>query len=159
MPLRYLAIAMMMTAAISTAKGEVAPEPHPQIGAQVTFFYYKDVSRASSFFEDALGLKKTLDRGWVKVYELTPSSSVGLVDEKNGLIKAQDRQKPAVMLTILTDDLEGWHARLKAKGAKIVNEPPTTDPAPNVDGFVVRSMLIEDPFGYSVEILTRKKVK
>lgn len=132
-------------------------ESRPSIETQITFFYYKDPVIAASFYEETLGLTKTLDRGWVKVFEITPHSSIGVVAESQGFHKAT--QPAPVMLTIVTSDLQGWYTRLKSKGARFLKEPPLAGDAlaPNAEGYIVRSMMVADPAGYSVEFIERHK--
>ena len=90
----------------------------PDITGQVTFFYYKDLHAAASFYRDILGLKATLDDEWVKIFSITASSSVGLVDENRGVHKVS-ADKPA-MLSIVTTDIDAWYGVLKDQDIKFV---------------------------------------
>jgi catechol 2,3-dioxygenase-like lactoylglutathione lyase family enzyme len=121
----------------------------PDIDSTVTMFYYKDLAVVAPFYEKTLGLTKTLDLGWCKLYRVSPTSYVGLIDERRGFHKVA-RAKPA-MLSIVTTNVDSWHERMVAAGVHIVKplkpltELPTPGMAP-VRGFVVR-----DPGGYTVE--------
>lgn len=142
--------------ALGTAQAQdaaTAAAAHPQIGAHVTFLYYKDVNAAARFYEDSMGLKKTYDQGWVKMYEIVPGSQVGLVDETKGYHKAP-ATTPAVMVSIETTDLEGWYRRLKDKGAPFLKELD-----PNGKHPLVNSILLKDPGGYTVEFFRWKKLR
>ena len=57
-----------------------------------------------------LKLEKTMDKGWVKIYRITPTSSVGLVLQGHGAHDVSD-EKPA-MLSIVTGDIDAWYERL-----------------------------------------------
>lgn len=118
---------------------------HPQINSHVMFLYYRDLSAAERFYGGTLGLKKTLDKPWVKLFQLTEHSYVGLVDELQGTHRSPS-DSPPVMLSIETTDLEGWQRRLKAHGVTFVKELELNSKQPLVD-----SMLLKDPAGYSVE--------
>ncbi len=115
----------------------------PSITSQVTMFYYLDIEPAAYFYGEVLGLEKTLDLAWVKFFRTGPASSVGLVTQGDGgWHKVQDRN--AVMLSLVTDDVDAWHDRLSKRD-------DVTFLKPVGDGGPVRSFLLEDPGGYTVE--------
>lgn len=132
--------------------GGGAPAAHPQIGSHVVFQYYKDLAAAERFYGGTLGLRKTFDKEWVKIFEITPHSYVGLVDEARGYHKAP-QATPAVMLSIETSDLEGWYARLKEGNATFLKELGKA--SGNTDS-PVDSILAKDPGGYTVEMFRWK---
>jgi extradiol dioxygenase family protein len=110
--------------------------------------YYKDLSVARRFYGDILGLQKTMEDSWVTIYRSSPSSFIGIVKggAKGAYHHAQDRN--AVMITIVTDNLEAWHDQLKrAKGVTFLKEIYEGVHTP------VRAFLVEDPGGYSVEFV------
>jgi len=111
--------------------------------AQVVMFYYKDLADADRFYGEILGLEKTLDHDWVKFYQTSANGTVGLVAEGDGAWhRAQDRN--AVMLSIVTSEVDAWYDRLRQKdGVMFLKEIG--------DGGPIRSFLIEDPGGYTVE--------
>ena len=55
--------------------------------------YYKDLSAVVPFYEDTLALRKTFDQDWSKIYQLTPTSFVGLIQAS--LICKNDTAFPA----------------------------------------------------------------
>ena len=59
------------------------------IASQITFLYYKDLDAAQQFYEGILGLEKVEDQGWAKIYRVSSTAFVGLVDEAHGSLKAQ----------------------------------------------------------------------
>ncbi len=119
-----------------------APGP-PPIDSQVTFLYYADLDAAASFYGDVLQLEQTFDQGWVKIFAITPTASVGIVDESRGAHRASDDN--AVMLSLVTADVDAWHARLIAAGVEILGDPADSASVP------VRAFLVRDPGGYTVE--------
>src|SRR5690606_31188672 len=56
--------------------------------ANITFLYYRDIPSAQRFYEDVLGLTLTVDQGYSKIYRVSETSYVGLVDESQGLHRA-----------------------------------------------------------------------
>ena len=121
----------------------MAQDKMPGIDSQVTFLYYKDLNSAEEFYGKALGLRKTFDQGWVRIFQISSTSYVGLVDETRGSHKSSE-SKP-VMLSIVTSDVDRWYEVLSAKGIKIISKLSDSGSVP------VRAFLIEDPEGYTVE--------
>lgn len=117
----------------------------PPVSSQVTFFYYKDLAAPELFYGETLGFPKTFDKGWVKFFQLTPHSYVGLVDETKGHHKALDQK--SVMLSMETPDLEDWYERAKARGAPFQNHPDFARAAEKM----VTGFMLSDPGGYTIE--------
>lgn len=117
----------------------------PPIKENTLMFYYKDVAVVAPFYEETLGLTKTFDEGWVKIYQLTPTSSIGLVQEgETSFHRAQADN--AVMLSIVTEDVDAWYQRIKqTPGIVFLKDIYNNENVP------IRAFLIKDPGGYSVE--------
>ena len=115
----------------------------PSLSSTVTMFYYKDNGPAAHFYGEVLGLENELDWDWVKFYKTGPASSVGLVTEGDGgWHKVQEYN--AVMLSLVTEDVDAWYERItKHDDLKILKDIG--------DGGPIRSFLLEDPGGYTVE--------
>lgn len=124
----------------------------PDISGTVTFFYYDQISNAAPFYGELLGLSLTMDEEWVKIYRITETSSVGLVQQGHGFHEvAQD--KPA-MLSMVVSDVDAWYAKLKSAGATILKALPAAD-ADSVEGSApVRGFVAQDPGGYTIEFFT-----
>jgi len=122
---------------------EESSDMRPGTDAQVVMFYYKDLSDVDHFYGDTLGFEKTLDLDWVKMYKTSANSTVGLVAESEGAWH-DVQEKNAVMLSIVTTEVDAWYDMLhKKEGVKFLKEIG--------DGGPIRSFLIEDPGGYTVE--------
>jgi hypothetical protein len=115
----------------------------PPLSSTVTMFYYKDNGPAAHFYGDVLGLEEELDWDWIKFYKTGPASSVGLVTEGDGgWHKVQDRN--SVMLSLVTADVDAWYEHVSQHDdLKILKDIG--------DGGPIRSFLLEDPGGYTVE--------
>ena len=129
-----------------------APAPAPLgIAGQVTFSYYRNPTKAAQFYEQVLGLEPTHNLGWVRIYAITPSSSIGLVDASSGRTKP-NAEKP-VMVSFVVDDVDAWYEQMKSRGVRI-REAPSDSTRVNV-----RSFAFNDPEGYSLEIFSWLPVK
>ncbi len=111
--------------------------------AQVVMFYYRNLADAERFYGEILGLEKTLDYDWVKFYKVSDSGTVGLVAEGDGAWH-QVQDKNAVMLSIVTSEVDAWYDMLRQKEAVTFLKGIS-------DGGPIRSFLLEDPGGYTVE--------
>ncbi len=111
----------------------------------ITFTYHEDIEAADRFYGETLGLKRVMDRDWVKIFKLGVDSHVGLVDSERGYLKPSD-DKP-VMMTMIVEDAEAWHRELTGRGVE-TNHPPRES-----DGIHMKGFLTWDPSGYVIEIL------
>jgi predicted enzyme related to lactoylglutathione lyase len=115
----------------------------PSTDGQVVMFYYYDLADADQFYGETLGLEKTLNEDWVKFYKTSENGTVGLVAQSDGAWH-DPQEKNAVMLSIVTSEIDRWYEQIKDKpGVKILKEIG--------DGGPIRSFVLEDPGGYTVE--------
>jgi extradiol dioxygenase family protein len=115
------------------------------VDAQITFFYYKDLTAPERFYGETLGFRKTFDKGWVKFFQVTPHSYVGLVDEVHGHHNALNQT--SVMLSMQTPRLEDWYERAKQRGAHFQCHPDFG----NAREKLITGFMLRDPGGYTVE--------
>jgi catechol 2,3-dioxygenase-like lactoylglutathione lyase family enzyme len=116
-----------------------------EINGTITFFYYKDLTKAAEFYEEKLGFERVIDIDLAKVFRVHDNVHVGLVDGNIGYLKYNE-SKP-VMLSWFSDDIHGWYKHLKEKGVEIEH-------APVKQAYLeMKTMLFRDPEGYLLEIL------
>ncbi len=108
----------------------------------ITFFYYDDILKIVPFYEDVLGFELVLDQGLARIYRIGTHSYFGIVDGNRGHLRHQPRS--AVLLTIVADDVPGWHARLQARNVAKLSELQR--------GTYCDHFFFEDPAGYAIEI-------
>lgn len=108
----------------------------------ITFFYYDDIHAVTSFYEDVLDFELVLDQGLARIYRIAGNSYFGIVDGNRGHLKHQP--KSAVLLTIVSEDVKGWHERLKARGVTGLSDVLT--------GTYCEHFFFEDPAGYAIEV-------
>jgi catechol 2,3-dioxygenase-like lactoylglutathione lyase family enzyme len=108
----------------------------------ITFFYYEDMMQAAAFYEEVLGFELVLDQRMARIYRIAGRSYFGIVDGNRGHLRHQE--KSAVLLTIVDEDVAGWHARLKGNGVAKLTEIQR--------GTYCEHFFFEDPAGYAIEV-------
>ena len=84
------------------------------------------------------------DQGWAKIYQVSPSSFIGLVDGAKGLHEVSDKKR--VTVSFLTDNIESWFNKAKHTAGFELRTPEITDESGKVNIFVGY-----DPDGYFLE--------
>ncbi len=113
------------------------------IQSNLVFFYYPDLEEAEKFYGDVLGLEKVLDYGFAKIYRISQSTFIGLVDETKGM---HDPSEPkTVTLSFVTQEIDQWYQYLKNQGVEIRN------PLKDASRHPTRGFVAYDPAGYFLE--------
>ena len=123
-------------------------ETIPTISETVVMLYYKDIAAASAFYGETLGLELTFSQDSAKLFQLTPTSVLGVILEGESSYHTVQATN-AVMLSIVTPDVDAWYERLQKIG-DITFLKPLADSSTNP----IRAFLIEDPGGYTVEFFS-----
>ncbi len=105
----------------------------------ITFIYSSDLERSHRFYAELLGLPMTLDQGACRIYSLTAASAVGVCSHR-------EPEPSGVILTLVTDDVDGWHESLSDKGV-VTDGPPRHN-----DDFGIYHFFATDPDGHKVEV-------
>ena len=144
-PRLVLLVLLCLSLTGTNLMAEETHQPPISIEENILMLYYKDISEVAPFYEQVLGLHKTYNQDWVKIYQLTANSFVGVVQEgERSFHRVQDEN--AVMLSIVTDDVDAWYERLK-QNQEIVFLKEIS----NSNNVPIRGFLIQDPGGYSIE--------
>ena len=123
-----------------------ADEAPPPITESYVMLYYRDLGPAKAFYADLLGLEVVTADEWFALYRIAPGSAVGLIREgPNAYHRLQANN--AVMLSIVTTDVDAWFARISVRPEVKILKPLYEQKAAGIRGF-----LMEDPGGYTVEI-------
>ncbi len=126
-----------------------AIEGLPSINAGVPFFYYNDLQKAADWYEHKLGLKKVAHKEWVIIFELTPTSQIGLVNASGGSLEPTDNK--GALLSIETNELEAWYERLKSvEGINMIHGIEIGA------GGMIEEFRMTDPGGYVIEFFRWK---
>lgn len=107
----------------------------------ITFLYTHDLDATARFYEQVLGLELARDQGDCRIYRIGAHGLVGFCHRVGAAAQPQ-----GVIITLVTEDVDGWYARLVAQGV-VFEHPPALNPKYNIYHCFVR-----DPNGYLVEI-------
>ena len=128
----------------------VPPNAEPPPFAQaVTFLYVAELAASRRFYNEVLGLAPVLEQGGhCALYAAAPGGRAFLgLCCANGPRELRDPRTPGgVVVTLVAAEVDGWHARLTAAGAKMLG-PPALSGEHGVYGF-----FFHDPDGYLLEI-------
>ncbi|MEM8972269.1 MAG: VOC family protein [Pseudomonadota bacterium] len=113
----------------------------PAINDAVTWVYTDDLDATCAFYSGVLELKLWRDAGVARIFELRPSTYVGVCLDLDWRVV----EPRGSMLTLVTDDVDGWYARLTAANARCKSPPERNDK------FGIYAFLVEDPNGYLIE--------
>lgn len=116
----------------------------PPFDSQVTFLYTPDLERARRFYEDVLGLLLILDQGSCRIYAAARTAYIGVCQRDD--LPDEPGRDSRVIVTLVTDDVDGWYDRLQRQGVAF-EKSPTFDAAYNIYHCFLR-----DPNGYLIEI-------
>jgi catechol 2,3-dioxygenase-like lactoylglutathione lyase family enzyme len=108
--------------------------------AQITFCYTRDLSETARFYEETLELTLALDQGGCRIYGVAGDAFIGFCARKEA------SRPQGVILTFVTDDVDGWHRRLVERGVTF-EKPPEYNPK-----YDIYHCFLRDPSGYLVEI-------
>ncbi len=112
----------------------------PHFEQQVTFLSVRDLERSTVFYRDVLGLSLVLDQGDCRIFEVTPTAFVAVCGRADGV------SPEGIIVTLVTDDVDGWHDRLSVAGV-------TCERAPNHnEKYHLYQAFYRDPDGYLIEI-------
>lgn len=108
----------------------------------ITFFYYADIDLVAPFYEEVLDFKLVLDQGMARIYRIIDRCYFGIVDGNRGHLRHGETR--AAMLTMVVDDVNAWHARVKDAGVTGLSDI--------LRGMYCEHFFFADPAGYAIEI-------
>ena len=121
------------------------------VSDQVTFLYYDDLAEPRRFYGTLLGMAAYYETPWVTLYRSAPSATIGIVKRPKDPLTAETK-RDAVMVSIVTNDVESWYRDLK-RGGRVKIQKELYD-HPTVP---IRAFQISDPAGYSIEFFQWRK--
>ena len=108
--------------------------------AAITFCYVRDLPATARFYEEVLELPLVVDQGSCRIVRVAEGAYLGFCD------RPVEPRPESILLTLVVDDVEGWHERLVGAGVP-VDEPPRHN-----DEYGITHAFYRDPSGYRVEI-------
>jgi catechol 2,3-dioxygenase-like lactoylglutathione lyase family enzyme len=114
----------------------------------LTFLSVADLEATHAFYADALGLPLVFDQGDCRIYRVSLGGYLGFCRRGVTAVGRDDDAASAsgVVLTLVTEDVDGEHARLRARGVAF-EKAPTSNAR-----FAIYHAFLRDPDGYLVEI-------
>ncbi len=113
----------------------------PTVDYPITFFFTRDLEKTAAFYADVLGLELARDQGDCRIFRVGTGGFVGFCQREHTLDTPH-----GVILTLVTDDVDGWYYDLVAKGVEF-ETPPSLNPQYNI-----YHCFLHDPNGYLIEI-------
>jgi catechol 2,3-dioxygenase-like lactoylglutathione lyase family enzyme len=110
-----------------------------------------DLDNSTDFYGEKLGLEMVLDQGACRIYRTGRESFIGICrcgDQRRVApeTRIQRNAPESVIVTLVSDDVDGWYLKLKSRGVVFDAEP-----AENPE-FHIYHCFISDPDGYNIEI-------
>ncbi|MBZ0299525.1 MAG: VOC family protein [Anaerolineae bacterium] len=115
----------------------------PPIEQQITFLYTADLPETARFYEEVMGFPLVRDQGTCRIYQVSTDGYLGICQRDGAVIDADRR---TLILTLVTPDVDGWYAALRARGV-VFEEPPQVNPR-----YRIYHCFLRDPNGYQIEI-------
>lgn len=114
-----------------------------EIKGNIVFFYYKNLKKTQDFYQDILGLNLVADYEFAKIFQISQTSYVALIDEKKGMHSTSEPK--TATLSFITDEIDDWYNYLKEKGVEM------RGPARDAKSHPTRGFVAFDPEGYYLE--------
>ncbi len=108
--------------------------------ALVTFCYTTAFEATVHFYEELLALPLALDQGACRIYRVREGAFIGVCR------RATKPDSAGIILTLVSDDVDGWYARLVERGVQF-EKPPAFNPK-----FNIYHCFLRDPNDYLIEI-------
>lgn len=108
----------------------------------ITFCPTADLRATTHFYHGLLGLEVALEQPGCTIFRVRGHACIGFCERAGETVTPQ----PGLMLTLVTEDVDGWHARLIAHGVPI-DRPPTWN-----ERYRIYHLFARDPNGYVIEI-------
>lgn len=111
------------------------------LAQQITFLYTRDLARTADFYERVLGLRLARDQGTCRIYHVAGAAYLGFCEKPDA-----PEAPNGVVVTLVTDAVDDWCARLRAHGFALVKEPADNPP------YRIYNAFLRDPNGYLLEL-------
>ena len=113
----------------------------PDISSQISWVYTQDIESTAVFYADRLGLECRRDEGRARIYSTANGAAIGVCEAFGDRVV----EPKGGMISLVTDDVDGWYRRLADNGLAI-EKPPH-----RLQQFGIYSFFVTDPNGYVIE--------
>lgn len=120
----------------------------PAPAQQITFLYTEEPAASRHFYAEVLRLPLVQDQGGCAIYATTPDSRafLGVCLARGPRDSDDPRRQGGVVLTLVSEAVEAWHAWLVTCGV------PTEGPPARSADYGITHIFFRDPAGYLLEI-------
>ena len=108
---------------------------------QITFLHTRNLQATRDFYTHILSLPVVRDQGSCLILGAAPNAFLGFCEHIEPIQPGR-----RVILTLVTDDVDGWYRDLTSRGAETVSKPQA-----NLK-YKIYHFFLKDPDGYWVEI-------
>jgi len=109
----------------------------------ITFIYYKDLDKGIDFYENTLGFTLAIDQGWCKIYQISDSGYLGIVDETKGM--QNWHADKTVQICIRVPDVMPWYDYCRSLSLDNLSDLFVSEE------LQIKAFVFDDPEGYQVE--------
>lgn len=106
----------------------------------ITWIYTYNLDETAKFYSDTLGLTEVLDQGMCRVFRTSLTGFIGICQRPDRHVEPK-----GVIMSLITEDVDGWYRHLKESGADIETEPSYSERS-QAYAFFCRA-----PEGYRIE--------
>ncbi|UCF09445.1 MAG: VOC family protein [Candidatus Bipolaricaulota bacterium] len=110
------------------------------VDSTIVFFGTADLDATSHFYEGILGLPLVLDQGRCRIYRCSQDGFVGFC------LRKEPVHGERAILTLVSDDVDGWADRLRDAGVELEKAPAHNDV------YGIYHLFVYDPNGILVEV-------
>ncbi len=110
----------------------------------ITFIYYRDLQKGIDFYENFLGFEMEIDQGFCKIYRISESGYVGIVDETKGMHNWNEI-KP-VQICLRVPDVQAFYDYCQKAEVDELSEMFVNNE------LKIKAFVFNDPEGYQIEI-------
>ena len=111
------------------------------VSQQITFLDTRDLTSTADFYGRILGLRLARDQGTCRIYHVGGNAYLGFCQRPDGPMETR-----GVTITLVTDQVDEWCARLQADGVEFAKKPADNPP------YRIYNAFVRDPNGYLIEI-------
>lgn len=120
------------------------PLKNNQSDLMITFIYYKDLQKGIDFYQHTLGLTLAIDQGWCKIFQVSNSGYLGIVDEKRGM--QNWHAEKTVQICLRVPEVLPWYEFCQRMSLPNLSKLSTNE------ALKIKAFVFEDPEGYQIEI-------
>lgn len=117
------------------------PKQNANITRQISWVYTQTLDSTADFYASQLGFECISDEGAARIFATASGAAIGVCEA----FAERVVEPKGGMISIVTDDVDAWYARLVENGVEI-EQPPH-----RLQQFGITTFFVQDPNGYVIE--------